>query len=86
MSRDLSASRLVVDETQRRASDAGIGFSIHTTHTTPEGATTFAGTHVFPFCEPYASTLVVVGRVAGATPTEVETRRRLLDSLRVNAP
>lgn len=31
MSRDLSASRLVVDETQRRASDAGIGFSIHTT-------------------------------------------------------
>jgi hypothetical protein len=38
----------VVDETQRRASDAGIGFSIHTTHTTPEGATTVAGTHVFP--------------------------------------
>jgi hypothetical protein len=86
MSRDLSASRLVVDETQRRASDAGIGFSIHTTHTTPEGATTVAGTHVVPFGEPYAITLMVVARVAGATPTEVETRRRLLDSLQVNAP
>jgi len=86
MSRDLSASRLVVDETQRRASAAGIGFSIHTTHTTPEGATTVAGTHVFPFGEPYAITLMVVERVAGATPLEVETRRRLLDSLRVNAP
>jgi len=86
MSRDLSASRLVVDETQRRASAAGIGFSIHTTHTTPEGATTVAGTHVFPFGEPYAITLMVVERVAGATSTEVETRRRLLDSLRVNAP
>lgn len=86
MSRDLSASRLVVDETQRRASDAGIGFSIQTTHTTPEGATIVAGTHVFPFGQPYAITLMVVERVAGATPTEVETRRRLLDSLRVNAP
>ena len=86
MSRDLSASRLVVEETQRRASDAGIGFSIHTTHTTPEGATTVTGTHVFPFGEPYAITLMVVARVAGATPTEVETRRRLLDSLQVNAP
>jgi hypothetical protein len=86
MSRDLSASRLVVDETQRRASSAGIGFSIHTTHTTPEGATTVAGTHVFPFGEPYAITLMVVARGAGATPTEVETRRRLLDSLQVNAP
>jgi hypothetical protein len=86
MSRDLSASRLVVDETQRRASDAGIGFSIHTTHTTPEGATTVAGTHVLPFGESYAITLLVVARVAGATPTEEETRRRLLDSLRVNAP
>jgi hypothetical protein len=86
MSRDLSASRLVVDETKRRASDAGIGFSIHTTHTTPEGATTVAGTHVFPFGEPYAISLMVVARVAGATPTEVETRRRLLDSLQVNAP
>ncbi len=86
MSRDLSASRLVVDETQRRASDAGIGFSIHTTHTTPDGATTVGGTHVFPFGEPYAITLMVVARVGGETPTEVETRRRLLDSLRVNAP
>ncbi len=86
MSRDLSASRLVVDETQRRAFDAGIGFSIHTTHTTPEGATTVAGTHVFPFGEPYAITLMVVARGAGAAPTEVETRRQLLDSLRVNAP
>ena len=86
MSRDLSASRLVIDETQRRASDAGIGFSIHTTHTTPEGPTTVAGTHVFPFGEPYAITLIVVARAAGATPTEVETRRRLLDSLKVNAP
>ena len=86
MSRDLSTSRLVVDGTQRRASDAGIGFSIHTTHTTPEGATTVAGTHVFPFGEPYAITLMVVARVAGSTATEVETRRRLLDSLQVNAP
>ena len=86
MSRDLSASRQVVDETQRRVFDAGIGFSIHATHTTPEGATTVAGTHVFPFGEPYAITLLVVARVAGATPTEVETRRRLLDSLQVNAP
>jgi len=86
MSRDLSASRLVVDGTQRRASDAGIGFSIHTTHTTPEGATTVAGIHVVPFGEPYAITLMVVARGAGAAPTEVETRRRLLDSLRVNAP
>lgn len=85
MSRDLSASRLVVDETRRRASDAGIGFSIHTTHTTPEGGTTVAGTHVFPFGEPYAITLMVVAR-AGATPTEVETGRRLLDSLQVKAP
>jgi hypothetical protein len=86
MSRDLSASRLVVDETQRRASDVGIGFSIRTTHTTPEGATTVAGTHVFPFGEPYAISLMVVARVADATPTEVETRRRLLDSLKVNPP
>ena len=86
MSRDLSASRLVVDETQRRASNAGIGFSIHTTHATPEGATTVAGTHVVPFGEPYAITLMVVARVAGATQTEIETRRRLLDSLQVNAP
>ncbi|HMH77689.1 MAG TPA: hypothetical protein VK547_13745 [Candidatus Udaeobacter sp.] len=85
MSRDLSASRHVVDETQRRASDAGIRFSIHTTHTTPEGATTVAGTHVVPFGEPYAITLMVVARVAGGTPTDVETRR-LLDSLQVNAP
>ena len=85
MSRDLSASRMVVDETQRRAFDAGIGFSIHTTHTTPEGATTVAGTHVLPFGAPYAITLLVVAR-AGATPTEVETRRRLLDSLQVTAP
>ena len=29
---------------------------------------------------------MVVARGAGATPTEVETRRRLLDSLQVNAP
>ena len=86
MSRDLSASRMVVDETQRRASDAGIGFSIQTTHTTPEGATTVSGTHVFPFGQPYAITLMVVARGAGATPAEVETRRRLLDSLKVNAP
>ena len=86
MSRDLSASRMVVDETQRRASDGGIGFSIQTTHTTPEGPTTVAGTHVFPFGQPYAITLMVVARGAGATPAEVETRRRLLDSLKVNAP
>lgn len=86
MSRDLSASRLVVDETQRRASDAGIKFSIRTTHTTPEGATTVAGTHVVPFGEPYGITLMVVARVAGATPLEVETQRRLLDSLQVTAP
>lgn len=86
MSRDLSASRMVVDETQRRASDAGIGFSVHTTHTTPEGATTVAGTHVVPFGEPYAITLMVVARGAGATPEEVEAGRRLLDSLRVKAP
>jgi hypothetical protein len=84
MSRDLSASRLVVDETQPRASDAGIGFSIHTTLTTSEGATTVAGTHVFPFGEPYAISVMVVARVAGATLTEMETRRRLLDSLQVN--
>lgn len=84
MSRDLSASRLVVDETQRRASDAGIKFSIHTTHTTPEGATSVAGTHVVPFGEPYGITLMVVARVAGATPMDVETQRRLLDSLQVN--
>ncbi len=86
MSRDLSASRMVVDETRRRASDAGIGFSVHTTHTTPEGATTVAGTHVVPFGEPYAITLMVVARGAGATPEEVEARRRLLDSLQVTAP
>ena len=65
MSRDLSASRMVVDETQRRASDAGIGFSIHTTHTTPEGPTTVAATHDFPFGQQYAITLMVVAR--GAT-------------------
>jgi hypothetical protein len=86
MSRDLSASRLVVDETKRRASDPGVGFSIHTTHTTPEGATTVAGTHVIPFGEPYVITLLVVARAAGATATEVETWRRLLDSLQLNAP
>jgi len=86
MSRDLSASRLVVDETRPRAFDAGIGFSIHTTHTTPEGATTVAGTHVVPFGEPYAISLMVVARVAGATPTDAETRRRLLDSLQVRPP
>jgi len=86
MSRDLSASRLVVDETKRRASDPGVGFSIHTTHTTPEGATTVAGTHVIPFGEPYIITLLVVARAAGATATEVETWRRLLDSLQLNAP
>jgi len=86
MSRDLSASRLVVDETRPRAFDAGIGFSIHTTHTTPEGATTVAGTHVVPFGEPYAISLLVVARVAGATPTDAETRRRLLDSLQVRPP
>lgn len=85
MSRDLSASRLVVDETRRRASDAGIGFSIHTTHTTPEGPTTVKGAHVFPFGEPYVITVLVVARGAGAAPTEAETRR-LLDSLQVNAP
>ena len=84
MSRDLSASRMVVDETQRRAlDDAGIGFSIHTTHTTPEGPTAVGGTHVFPFGEPYAITLMVVERAAGSVPAEVETRRRLLDSLQV---
>jgi hypothetical protein len=86
MSRDLSASRMVIDETQRRGSDAGIGFSIHTTHMTPEGATSVAGTHVLPFGEPYAITLMVVARAAGETPTEAETRRRLLGSLHVNAP
>ena len=86
MSRDLSASRLVVDETKRRASDPGVGFSIHTTHTTPEGATIVAGTHVIPFGEPYVITLLVVARAAGATATEVETWRRLLDSLQLNAP
>ena len=83
MSRDLSASRLVVDETKRRASDPGVGFSIHTTHTTPEGPTAVGGTHVFPFGEPYAITLMVVERAAGSAPAEVETRRRLLDSLQV---
>lgn len=86
MSRDLSASRLVVDDTQRRACDAGIAFSIRTTHTTPEGATTVAGTHVVPFGEAYAITLMVVERAAGGTPMEAETRRRLLDSLQVSAP
>lgn len=86
MSRDLSASRLVVDETRRRSSDPGIGFSIHTTNTTPEGATTVAGTHVIPFGQPYVITLLVVARAAGETPAEVEARRRLLDSLRVSAP
>lgn len=85
MSRDLSASRMVVDETQRRTSQAGIGFSIHTTHTTAEGATIVAGTHLVPFGEPYAITLMVVARGAGATPAEMETRRRVLDSLHVNA-
>jgi hypothetical protein len=82
----LASRRVESGVFRRRASDAGIGFSIHTTHTTPEGATTVAGTHVLPFGEPYAITLMVVARVAGATPTEVETRRRLLDSLRVKAP
>ena len=86
MSRALSASRLVVDETKRRASDPGVGFSIHTTHTTPEGATTVAGTHVIPFGEPYVITLLVVARAAGATATEVGTWRRLLESLQLNAP
>jgi hypothetical protein len=84
MSRDLSATRFVVDETQRQASDTGIGFSIHTTHTTPEGTTTVAGAHVVPFGEPYAITVMVVERFAGATPPEPETRRRLLDSLQVS--
>jgi hypothetical protein len=42
--------------------------------------------HVFPFGEPYVITLLVVARGAAAAPAEVETRRRLLDSLRVNAP
>jgi hypothetical protein len=82
MSHDLAAGSMVVDESQRRASDAGIGFSIHTTHTTPEGATIVAGTHVVPFGEPYAITLMVVARGAGAAPPDVEARRRLLDSLR----
>lgn len=86
MSRDLSASRMVVDETQRRTSVAGIGFSIQTTHTTPEGVTTVAGAHVVPFGQPYAITLMVVERVAGATPADRETGRQLLDSLRVNPP
>jgi hypothetical protein len=85
MSRDLSASRMVVDETQRRPSDAGIAFSIHTTHATPEGPTAVAGMHVIPFGERYAVTLLVVARVDGATAGEIETRRRLLDSLRVDA-
>jgi hypothetical protein len=86
MSRDLSASRMVVDETQRRAFDAGIGFSIRTTHTTGEGATTVTGTHVVPFGAAYLITLMVVERGAGAAPTDGETRRRLLDSLRVTPP
>ncbi len=84
MSRDLSASRMVVDASERRAFDAGIGFSIHTTHTTAEGPTTVAGTHVVPFGERYVVTLLVVARGAGASPAEAETRRRLLDSLRLN--
>lgn len=86
MSRDLSASRLVVGGTQRRASDAVIGFCLHTTHSTPEGLTTVAGTHVIPFGEPDAITLMVVARAADATAAEVETQRRLLDSLQVKAP
>ncbi|HZP36126.1 MAG TPA: hypothetical protein VFE48_06485 [Methylomirabilota bacterium] len=84
MSRDLSASRMVVDASERRAFDAGIGFSIHTTHTTAAGPTTVAGTHVVPFGERYVVTLLVVARGAAASPTEAETRRRLLDSLRLN--
>jgi hypothetical protein len=83
MSRDLSATRLVVDQTQRRAFDAGIGFSIATTHTTPEGPTSVAGTHVLPFGEPYAISLLVVARGTGPTPADVATRRSLLDSLQV---
>lgn len=85
ISRDLSASRMVVDETQGRAVDTGIAFSIRTTLTTPEGATTVAGTHVVPFGEPYVITLMVVERATGATATDAETRRRLLDSLRVTS-
>jgi hypothetical protein len=83
MARDLSASRMVVDETQRRALDAGIAFSIATTHTTTEGPTSVAGSHVLPFGEPYAITLMVVARGTGATSTEVAARQRLLDSLQV---
>jgi hypothetical protein len=85
MSRDLSASRMVVDETQRRASDAGIAFSIYTTHSTPGGGTTVAGTHLVPFGEAYVITLLVVARVDGATAGETEARRQLLDSLRIGA-
>jgi hypothetical protein len=85
MSRDLSASRMVVDETQRRPSDAGIAFSIHTTHATAEGPTTVAGTHVIPFGEAYAITLLVVARGDGASVGEIEVRRGILDSLRVSA-
>jgi hypothetical protein len=86
MSRDLSASRMVVDETQRRALDAGIGFSIRTTLTTGEGATIVAGAHVVPFGAPYAVTLMVVERVDGAAPADGAAQRRLLDSLRVTPP
>ena len=45
-----------------------------------------AATHIVPFGAPYVITLMAVARVAGVTPADVETRRRLLDSLRVNAP
>ena len=86
MSRDLSASRMVVDGTQRRVSDAGIEFTIHTTHATAEGPTAVAGAHVVPFGQPYLITLMVVERVAGATPADVQARRALLDSLQVSAP
>jgi hypothetical protein len=83
MSRDLAASRMVVDETKRRVGDAGIGFSIQTTHATSEGPTTVAGSHVVPFGAPYVVTLMVVARGAGSTPEDLVTRGRLLDSLQV---
>jgi hypothetical protein len=85
MSRDLSASRMVVDETHHRPFDAGLAFSIQTSHATSEGPTTVAGTHVIPFGEAYAITLLVVERGGGAAAGQIETRRRLLDSLRVHA-
>jgi hypothetical protein len=85
MSRDLSARRMVVDETHHRPFDAGLAFSIQTTNATSEGPTTVAGTHVIPFGEAYAITLLVVERGGDAAPGLIETRRRLLDSLRVHA-